>query len=128
MVCCSYNGEQDCINGAKFMLLRVIDRLLDRSFMREPDYTRLSCLESDVWRQIKQSKAVNSSKLFILPVWSNTQLRYACLALALIGGMFISQASIKSSSQADILGLEVFSPNASFLITSNFIQQKPVSL
>ena len=106
------------------MLLRVIDKLLDRSFQKEPDYDRLGRLESDVWRQIRQSKAAGSAISFMLPVWSNTQLRYASLTLALIGGLLVSQISQTAIQQppprADILGLDIFSPNAPFFITSTF--------
>jgi len=108
------------------MLLKVIDKLLDRSFQKEPDYNRLNRLESDVWRQIRQSKAVSTIS-FMMPVWSNTQLRYASLTLALIGGLIVSQASIQPSPRVDTLGLEVFSPNAPFLMTANFELPDPSS-
>ncbi len=102
------------------MLLNIIDKLLDRSFQKELDYSRLDGLESDVWAKIRQIKVATPVTSFMLPVWSNVQLRYACLALALIGGLVASQASIKSIPSADTLGLEIFSPNAPFLMTSTF--------
>jgi hypothetical protein len=63
------------MNGVKAMLLKVIDKLLDRSFQKEPDYNRLNRLESDVWRQIRQSKTAQSAISFMMPVWSNKQLQ-----------------------------------------------------
>ncbi len=110
------------------MLLKVIDKLLDRLVQKEPDYSRLNCLESDVWRQIRQSKTAQSAVSFMMPVWGNTQLRYASLTLAVIGGLIVSQASIQPSPRVDnILGLEVFSPNASFLMSATFEQIEPAS-
>ena len=113
------------------MLLKMIDKLLDRSFQKEPDYSRLNRLESDVWRQIRQSKTAQkvagSAISFMMPVWSNTQLRYASLTLALIGGLVVSQASAVPAPRTDTLGLEVFSPNASFLMTATFEQPDPAA-
>ncbi len=109
------------------MLLKVIDKLLDRSFQKELDCSRLNRLESDVWRQIKRSKTTQSTISFVMPVWSNKQLRYASLTLALIGGLFVSQASIQPAPHADTLGLEIFSPSTSFLMTANFEQPDPAS-
>ncbi|GEM_PF-1094402 len=108
------------MNGAKAMLLKVIDKLLDKLIQKEPDYSRINRLESDVWRQIKQSKAAGSAISFMMPVWGNTQLRYASLTLALIGGLIVSQGSIQPIPRSNILDLEVFSPNASFLMTATF--------
>ncbi len=105
------------------MLLKAIDKLLDQSFRSELNYKRLNRLESDVWAQIRQSRAAVSSMPFMLPIWSNTQLRYASLTLALIGGLIVSQYSIKpQSTRADTFGLDAFSPNAPFLMTSTFNQ------
>jgi hypothetical protein len=109
------------------MLLKAIDKLLDWSFQKEPDYNRLNRLESDVWRQIRQSKTAQSAISFMMPVWSNKQLRYASLTLALIGGLMVSQASIQPSPRTNTLGLEVFSPNAPFLMTATFEQPEPAS-
>lgn len=109
------------------MLLKVIDKLLKRSFQKEPDYSRLNRLESDVWRQIRQSKTAQSAISFMMPVWSNKQLRYASLTLALIGGLVVSQASVQPGPRADTLGLEVFSPSVSFLMTASFEQPDPAS-
>ena len=102
------------------MLLKVIDKLLDRYFHKEPDYSRLNRLESDVWRQIRQNKTLHSAVSFMMPVWDNSRLRYASLTLALVGGLMMSQVSMQSNTHADTLGLEVFSPNAPFLMTDNF--------
>ncbi len=109
------------------MLLKVIDKLLDRSFQKEPNYSRLHRLESDVWTQIRQSKTTQSAISLMLPVWSNRQLRYASLTLALIGGLLVSQTSIQQSQRTDTLGLEVFSPNAPFLMTATFEQPDTAS-
>ncbi len=109
------------------MLLKTIDKLLDRSFQKEPNCSRLNRLESDVWRQIRQSKTAQSAISFMMPVWGNTQLRYASLSLALIGGLMVSQASIQPTPHAYTLGLEVFSPNAPFPMTASFEQPDPAS-
>ncbi len=108
------------------MLLKTIDKLLDRSFQKEPGYGRLNRLEFDVWRQIRQSKAVSAIS-FMMPVWDNTRLRYASLTLALIGGLMVSQVSIQPAPRMDTLGLEVFSPNAPFLMTTTFKLPDPAS-
>ncbi len=109
------------------MLLKVIDKLLVRSFQKEPDYSRLERLESDVWAQIRGSKTAQSAISFMLPVWSNTQLRYASLVLALIGGLIVSQMSgVQQTPDIDTLGLEIFSPNAPFLMTSTFENIDPL--
>ena len=109
------------------MLLKIVDKLLDRAFRKQPDYSRLNRLESDVWRQVRQNKTAQRAISFMTPVWNNTQLRYASLTLAMIGGLVVSQASMQPSPRADILGLEVFSPNAPFLMTAIFEQPNPVS-
>lgn len=108
------------------MLLKAIDKLLDRCFQKEPSYSRLNRLESDVWRQIRQSKTVSTIS-FMMPVWGNMRLRYASLTLALIGGLMVSQPSVQLNSRVDTLGLEVFSPNAPFLMTATFEQPDPAS-
>jgi hypothetical protein len=107
--------------------LKAIDKLLDRSFQKELHYKRLNRLESAVWRQIRQSKTTQSAISFMMPVWSNKQLRYASLTLALIGGLMVSQASIQPAPRTNTLGLEVFSPNAPFLMTATFEQPDPAS-
>ena len=111
------------------MLLKVIDKLLDRSFQKKPDYARLDQLESDVWEQIRHSKSSKNKISFMIPVWSNTQLRYASLTVALIGGLAVSQLSSIQPTMpvANTLGLEVFSPNAPFLITSTLEQSNLIS-
>ncbi len=103
------------------MSLSIIDKLLNRSFQRAPDYARLNQLESDVWRKIRQSKAAKNTVSFMMPVWSNTRLRYASLSLALIGGLILSQSSIQPIAPTDtLLGLDVFAPDAAFLMTLNY--------
>jgi len=100
------------------MLLGVISKLLDRSFSSEPDYRRLDHLESDVWARIAQSKAADDAISFVMPVWSNVNLRYASLILAMIGGVFMAQLSLYETSTPEYskaLGLDVFSPSDPFL-------------
>ena len=104
------------------MLLDVISKLLDRSFSGEPDYRRLDRLESDVWARIAQSKAANDTISFVMPVWSNVNLRYASLILAMIGGLFVAQMSSYETSTPEYskaLGLDVFSPDDPFFISAN---------
>lgn len=108
------------------MSLKAVDKLLDISLQKEPSYSRLDRLESDVWRQIRQSKAVSTIS-FMMPVWDNTRLRYASLMLAMIGGLMVSQVTVQPSKRADTLGLEIFSPNAPFLMTATFEQPEPAS-
>tara|TARA_R110002124_G_scaffold266813_2_gene433831 strand:- start:20501 stop:20833 length:333 start_codon:yes stop_codon:yes gene_type:complete len=100
------------------MLLKYIDKLLERSFQKEPDYQRLDGLESDVWAQIQQSKAAAPrAHVWAFPAWGGAHLRYASLALALVAGLMASQLStVKAPS--DTLGLEVFSMNAPYMISS----------
>ncbi|PCJ00693.1 MAG: hypothetical protein COB14_04280 [Alphaproteobacteria bacterium] len=97
------------------MLLKVIDKLLDRSFGKEPDYKCLNRLESDVWRQVRQSRDAARGISVMLPVWPNVQLRYASLVLVVISGLAVSQISFYSMPKPDRLGLQVFSPRVSFL-------------
>jgi len=104
------------------MLLDVISKLLDRSFSGESDYRRLDRLESDVWARIAQSKADSDTISFVMPVWSNVNLRYASLVLAMIGGVFMAQLSLYETSTPEYskaLGLDVFSPNNPFFISTN---------
>ncbi len=105
------------------MLLDVIGKLLDRSFSDEPDYGRLGCLESDVWARIAQSKAASEKMSFVMPVWSNVNLRYASLIMAMIGGLFVAQLSsyetTSSLEYSKALGLDVFSPDDSFFISAS---------
>tara|TARA_R110002095_G_scaffold168639_5_gene146306 strand:- start:1697 stop:2029 length:333 start_codon:yes stop_codon:yes gene_type:complete len=100
------------------MLLKVIDRLLDRAFQKEPDYSRLERLETDVWARIQQSKAMPQTSVWVFFAWgAGAQLRYASFVLALAIGLMASQlSSIKTPS--DTLGLEVFATNAPYMITS----------
>jgi len=107
------------------MLLKVIDKLLDRSFQKEPDYSRLDRLESDVWARIRQTKTAPQPAIFAFPAWGGgAQLRYASLVLALVAGLMASQLS-PVKAQSDTLGLEVFSTNAPYLITSTISYPDP---
>ena len=107
------------------MLLKVIDKLLDRSFQKEPNYARLDSLESDVWARVQQSKAEPNFSILAFPVWvGGAQLRYASLVLALVAGLMASQLS-PVNAQSDTLGLEVFSTNAPYLITSTSLNPDP---
>lgn len=101
------------------MLTKAVDRLLDQFFKKEPNYHQLDSLEDDVWTRINHHKTT-SSTLTMIPVWSNTQLRYASLTLALLSGLVMSQISFQSPARSDTLGLEIFSPSAPFLMTSTF--------
>ncbi len=101
------------------MLLKTMDKLLDQLFKKTPNYDSLNRLESDVWRQIRRSKSAASAMSLMLPVWSNVNLRYASITLALVGGLFVSQYA-KQPQHESAFGLEVFSPNTSFIMTSNF--------
>ena len=100
------------------MLLKLIDKLLDQSFHKEPDYSRLEHLESDVWARIRRRETALQPNTLVFPAWSaGAQLRYASLALVLIAGLMASQIwPVKA--QSETLGLEVFSTNAPYLITS----------
>ncbi len=126
------------------MFLKIIDELIDKSFRNEPDYKRLECLESDVWERIRRENAKIEGKNpprrnktagvslfaaffgedFTFSLWSSRQFRYACLVIALVAGLAASQLSPSSdvnstqSVRADALGLEFFSPNAPYLISS----------
>lgn len=108
------------------MLLKAIDKLLERSFQKDPDYSRLDRLESDVWIRIQQSKTAPKASILDFPVWVNgAQLRYASLVLALVAGLMASQLS-SGQAQSDTLGLEVFSMNAPYyMITSTISHPVP---
>ena len=107
------------------MLLKAIDKLLDRSFQKEPDYHRLDRLESDVWSRIRQSKAAPQASIWAFPAFgAGAQLRYASLVLALVAGLMASQLS-PVKAQSDTLGLEVFSTSAPYLITSTIFYPDP---
>ncbi len=109
------------------MLLKFTDKLLKKSFQKEPDYARLDRLESDVWARIRQSKAVPQASIWALPAFgAGAQLRYASLVLALAAGLMASQLS-PVKAQSNTLGLEVFSTNAPFLITSTISTSDPAS-
>ena len=107
------------------MLLKAIDKLLERSFQKEPDYHRLDRLESDVWARIRHSKTAPQASIWALPAFgAGVQLRYASLVLALAAGLMVSQLS-PVKAQSDTLGLEVFSANAPYLITSTISYPDP---
>jgi len=107
------------------MLLKVIDKLLERSFQKEPDYRRLDRLESDVWARIRQSKsATPQASVLAFPAWGGAQLRYASLVLVLVAGLMVSQLS-PVKAQSDTLGLEVFSMNAPYMISSTISNPDP---
>ncbi len=108
------------------MLLKVIDKLLERSFQKEPDYHRLDRLESDVWARIRQKKSVPQTSVLAFPAWGGAQLRYASLVLALVTGLMVSQLS-PVKAQSDTLGLEVFSMNAPYMISSTISNPDPAS-
>lgn len=115
------------MNGVRAMLLKVIDKLLERVFQKAPDYSRLDRLESDVWARIQHSKAAApQASVLVFPAWGGAQLRYASLVLALIIGLMASQFS-PVKAQSDTLGLEVFSTNAPYMITSTFSYPDPAS-
>ncbi len=102
------------------MLLKIIDELLDRSLKKTPDYSKLNRLEDDVWRKIKQSNTIKKQSNIAFPIWSNMQIRYVCLTLALISGILMAKPQQhKQYPQSDILDLKIFSPSAPFLISSN---------
>ena len=106
------------------MLLKAIDKLLDRSFQKEPDYHRLDRLESDVWARIRHSKTAPQASIWVLPAFgAGAQLRYASLVLALVAGLMASQLSPVKAQ--DTLGLEVFSTTAPYLITSTISYTDP---
>tara|TARA_B100001989_G_scaffold251825_1_gene231980 strand:+ start:700 stop:1041 length:342 start_codon:yes stop_codon:yes gene_type:complete len=112
------------------MLLKAIDKLLERSFQKKPDYSRLDKLESDVWARIRQSKSKAQGGILIFPAWGDTHLRYASLVLALAAGLMASQVSFGHSqnrAQSDNLSLEVFSVHAPYLITSTIYEPDPAS-
>ena len=112
------------------MLLQAIDKLLDKSFQKDMSGRKLNQLESDVWRQIRLSKEESRSTSFMLPVWSNTHLRYASLLFAFIGGLAVSQMYLpqNNTTRNISLGLEIFAPNDPFLVTSTFELIDPASL
>ena len=98
------------------MLLKVIDKLLDRSFRKGPDYECLNRLETDVWREIRQRHDTPRGISMVLPVWPDMRLRYASLVLAVVSGVAVSQISFHSAvNKTDTLGLQAFSPYVSFL-------------
>ncbi len=100
------------------MPIKNIDLLLEKSFQKEQNYRCLDGLQSDVWTKIRQRKVAVNTISIMLPVWSNIQLRYASLATALVIGLVVPHISYQPQSQTQTLGLEVFSPDASFLMTS----------
>jgi hypothetical protein len=107
------------------MLLKIIDKLLVRSFQNKPDYCRLERLESDVWARIRQSKAATRPEFSIFPTWGGVaQLRFASLVLAFATVLMASQLS-PVIAQSDSLGLEVFSMNAPYMITSTIFNSDP---
>ncbi len=113
------------MNGVRAMLLKAIDKLLGRVFQKEPDYSRLDRLESDVWARIRQSKTAPDNSILAFPAWvGGAQLRYASLVLALVAGLMASQLS-PVQAQSDTLGLEVFSTNAPYMITSTISYPDP---
>ena len=102
------------------MLFKVIDILLERSFGKELDYDCLDRLELDVRRQIQRRRVAPDIITSLMPALPIVQLRYASLGLAMVTVLVATQISFSFAPKSDTLGLEVFSPNVSFLVTSTF--------
>mgnify|MGYP003669259867 FL=1 len=102
------------------MLLRTVDKLLDRFFKREASFSRLDRLEEDVWERINLRDDSYQASFFLLPIWENARFRYVSLAIALVIGLIASQLST-ISVHPDSMGLEVFSTNAPYMLTSSIL-------
>jgi len=102
------------------MLLRTVDKLLDRFFKKEISISRLDKLEDDVWGRIKRRDEIYQIAFFRFPAWENARFRYVSLVIALMIGLVASQLSTVTT-QPDSMGLEVFSTHAPYMITSSIL-------
>lgn len=100
------------------MLLRTVEKLLDRFFKKEVSISRLDKLEDDVWGRIKRRNDIYQAAFFSFPALENARFRYVSLVIALVIGFIASQLSTVST-QPDSMGLEVFSINAPYMLTSS---------